>query len=64
MYSPREILNREPAVLAGAVTVIVNALALFGVVDVSVDQLGAVNVAVVAVLSLFVRQSVTPNGKL
>jgi chemotaxis protein CheY-P-specific phosphatase CheC len=62
-YSPKNLLNKEPVVLAAAVVVVLNTLSLLGVVTVSVDQLSAINAAVVTVLALFTRQSVTPNQK-
>lgn len=63
-YSPRNILEQEPAVISGAMLAVVNALVLLGALGLSADQLAASNVAMVAVLSLMVRQSVTPNAKL
>lgn len=60
-YSPRNILDKEPAAISGAAVVILNGLALFGVVEVSADQLAGVNVGVAALLALFVRSSVTPT---
>lgn len=63
-YSPKNVLEQEPAVISGAVVVVGNALALFNAVTVSTEQLAAVNVAVATVLALFTRQAVTPNAKL
>lgn len=63
-YSIRNVLTKEPAVISGAVLAVVNALVLLGAVAATSDQLAGANVAMVAVLSLFVRQSVTPNAKL
>lgn len=62
-YSPKNILEQEPAVISGAVIVAVNALALFGVVAVSADQLAGLNAGLAALLALFTRQSVTPTAK-
>lgn len=59
-YNPKNILEKEPAVIAGAITVAINVVAAFGLVAVSTEQLGAVNVGVVTLLTLFTRQSVTP----
>lgn len=63
-YSLRNLLSQEPSVVSGAVLAILNACVLFGAISASAEQLGAANVAMAAVLSLFVRQSVTPNAKL
>lgn len=65
MYNPKEVFKKEPAVLAGALQTVVNAVVGFGLVSASAEQLAGVNVAVLAVLTLFyVRPSVTPNAKL
>ena len=53
-------IQREPAVVAGAVIAVLQALVLFNVVQVDEIQLAAINTALIAVLSLFVRQSSTP----
>ena len=57
-------LTNEPAAVSAAVIAVVNVFALFGVVSVTPDQLAGTNTALVLVLGLFVRQSVTPNSKL
>ncbi len=62
-YSPKNILEQEPAVISGAVIVAVNALALFGVVAVSAEQLAALDAGLAALLALFTRQTVTPTAK-
>jgi uncharacterized membrane protein (Fun14 family) len=62
-YSPKNILEQEPAVISGAVIVAVNALALFGVVAVSAEQLAGLNAGLAALLALFTRQTVTPTAK-
>ena len=62
-YSPKNILEQEPAAISGAVIVAVNALALFGVVAVSADQLAGLNAGLAALLALFTRQTVTPTAK-
>lgn len=64
IYSPKNVLEKEPAVVSGAVVAVVNALVLLNVVTLGAEQLAGANVAMVAVLSLLVRQSVTPNAKL
>lgn len=53
-------ISNEPVLLTGAITAIVNLLAAFSVVDVTEQQLGVINVAVVTVLALFTRSKVTP----
>lgn len=62
-YSPKNIFEQEPAVISGAVIVAVNALALFGVVAVSAEQLAGLNAGLAALLALFTRQTVTPTAK-
>ncbi len=62
-YHPRNLLTHEPVALSAAVVVVANTLALFGVVDVTADQLAGVNTAVAVVLSLFTRNAVTPTAK-
>lgn len=62
-YSPKNILEQEPAVISGAVIVAVNAVALFGVVAVSAEQLAGLNAGLAALLALFTRQTVTPTAK-
>jgi len=57
-------IQREPAVVAGAVIAVLQVLVLFNVIQVDEIQLAAINTALIAVLSLFIRQSVTPNVKL
>ena len=52
-------LQREPAVIAGAVIAVLNALQQFGVINLTADGLSAVNIALIAVLTLFVRQTST-----
>lgn len=53
-------ITNEPVLLTAAITAVINALAAFSVVTVTEQQLGVVNVAVVAVLALFTRSRVTP----
>lgn len=60
MYSLKNLFKNEPAVIAGAGMSVVNVLALFDVIHATVQQLGAVNVATIAVLTLFTRSKVTP----
>ena len=58
-YSPRNLLDQEPAALAGAVLAILNLAVLLGL-DLTVDQLAGINTGLVAVLSVFTRSRVTP----
>lgn len=62
--SVKNILTKEPAVIAGAVTAVLNALVLLGVFTLTTEQLAGVNAALAAVLALCVRSAVTPNAKL
>lgn len=64
MYSPKEVLKKEPAAISAALVAVVNALVLFGL-DWSGEQVAGANLALTAVLALFyVRPLVTPNSKL
>lgn len=56
------LINREPAVVAGAVLAVIQVLVLFNVIQVDEIQLAAINTALVAVLTLFVRQSSTSTA--
>ena len=56
-----ERIKNEPALLGGAVTAVLNALVLLDVVSLSVEQITSINVALAAVLALFVRSKVTPT---
>jgi hypothetical protein len=57
-------LANEPALTSGLVTAAANLLVVFGVVNLSGEQVAAVNAALVAVLAVFVRRSVTPTRNL
>lgn len=57
----RNLSQREPAVIAGAISATLNALVLCGVFNLTGEQLGAINIAIVAVLTVFVRSRVTPT---
>lgn len=59
-----ERIRNEPALVGGAVTAVLNALVLLGVVSLSVEQITGINVAVAAGLALFVRANVTPTRTL
>lgn len=60
MYSPNEILNREPAAVSAALIAALNVAVLLGVIDLTVDQLGGINTALTLLLGLFTRSKVTP----
>lgn len=60
MYSPREILNREPAAISAVLIALLNVAVLLGWLDLSVDQLGGINTAVALLLGLFTRSKVSP----
>lgn len=57
-----KFLKAEPAAISGAIVAVLNALALLGVLNLDVDQVTGINVALIAVLTLLVRQNVTPVG--
>ena len=54
-------IRTEPALIGGAITAVLNALVLLGVVHLDADQLGAINIAVGAVLAVLIRSQVTPT---
>lgn len=56
------ILNKQPAVISGAVLAVIQVLVLFNVIQVDEIQLAAINTALVAVLTLFVQQTSTPTA--
>lgn len=56
-----ERLSAEPALLSGAVMAVVNLLALFGAVTLTADQLAGINAALMAVLAVIIRATVTPR---
>ena len=56
-----ELPQKEPALIAGALGSVLNALVLCHALALSGEQLGAINIAVAAVLALFVRSRVTPT---
>lgn len=57
-------LRTEPAAISGAIVAVLNALVLLNVLNLTVDQISGINIAVIAVLTLFVRQTVTPNANI
>ena len=56
-------LRTEPAIISGALVAVLNALVALSVITLTAEQISAINVALVAVLAIFVRQSVTPTVK-
>lgn len=56
------IIQKEPAVIAAAVVAVLQAVILLGFLQMSAEQLAAINIALVAVLGLFVRQTSTPTA--
>lgn len=57
-------LSGEPALISGAVVAVLNLLALFGVYSLTAEQLAGVNTALVAILALVIRATVSPtHGK-
>jgi hypothetical protein len=63
-YDPREIFNREPAVIAGAIRSVLYTAILLGVPyvkDLTIEQLAGIAIGLEVVLGLFVRSSSTPN---
>lgn len=56
------MFGREPALILGAVNALLAAAVGFGL-DITPDQVGLVNAAVAAIVSVIVRQQVSPvNG--
>ena len=55
-------IQKEPAAVAAAVVAVLNVLQLTGVVNLNGDTVSAINIALVAVLGLFVRHNVTPTS--
>lgn len=53
-------MTKEPVLIAAAIAAILNALVRLNAFTLSTDQLSVVNIAVVAVLALFVRSQVSP----
>ena len=61
MQSIIDRLKREPALILGLIGALFALGAAFGL-DLSTEQTGAITAAVVAVLAIVTRQSVTPNA--
>lgn len=62
MYAIGNLFKQEPAAIAAVLAAVLPLLVVFGVVDMDADQIAGIEAAVVLVLGLFVRQSVTPSG--
>ena len=54
------LIQKEPAAVAAAIVAVLNVLQLTGVVSLDGDTVSAINIALIAVLGLFVRQTSTP----
>lgn len=61
LHAIAERITGEPALAAGAVMAIINLLLVFGVLELTSEQIGAINTALAAVLAFVVRRSVTPD---
>ncbi len=55
-------IQKEPAVVSAAIVAVLNVLQMTGVVSLDGNTVSAINIALVAVLGLFVRQSSTPTS--
>ena len=53
------IFNREPALILGAINAIITLVAAFGL-DLTAEQVAGIMVCSTAILSVIVRQKVTP----
>jgi hypothetical protein len=60
MYALGNLFTKEPAVIAGAIRTILWVLVLLGVVALQEAALAGIALALEVVLTLFVRQTVTP----
>jgi hypothetical protein len=60
-YDLRAAFDKEPAVLAGAVRSVLMTLVLMGLLVIDEKQLAGIALALEVVLTVFVRQSSTPN---
>lgn len=56
-------MTTEPVLIAGAIQAIIVALVTLGVFVLTDIQQGAINVAVIAILSVIVRHQVSPVAK-
>lgn len=58
MYAIGNLFTKEPAVIAGAVRVILHAFVLAGILALDAPLLAGISLAIEVVLTLFVRQNV------
>lgn len=61
MYSVKELLKRSPSEIATGVITLVDLAAIIDWIDMTKDQLAALNIALVTVLSLFYIKATTTN---
>lgn len=61
-YSLSAILDKQPQSIATAIVAVLNIFVITGIVDMSAEAVGACNVALVAVLGLFVRSKSVAVG--
>lgn len=54
MYSLKSVLDKQPVAIAAAVIAVLNAFVIAGTVHLSSQSVAGINVALVAVLGLFV----------
>lgn len=54
------ILGREPALILGALSALINVAIVLHFVVLTGDQVGTLNIALAAVIAVIVRQQVTP----
>lgn len=64
MYSLKEVLNRNPIQISGAIGAIVNWAVIMEWLDITGDQVAGLNVVLLAVLGLFVVTKTTNTAKL
>jgi len=64
MYNPLSLFQKEPAMISAALIAVLNVAQLFGLIVVTPDQSAGLNTALVLLLGLFTRQSVTANVNL
>lgn len=62
MYDPRNIFNKEPVAIAGAIRSVLFVLVLMGLVALDEKQLAGIALALELVLGLFARQASTPTA--
>lgn len=61
MYSIKNIFQKSPTAIAAALVILLNLGISFGL-DLTADQVGQINMLVVAILGLLVYNSVTPTA--